>query len=213
MVIGCESRVCLRVLLSLMLACPSLGQQPTGSPKQKAGEPCTGYVPQFENITAKTGITFKHVSSPDKKFIVESMSAGVLLLDYDQDGWLDIYFTNAPTVEMARHGEKARSALYHNNHDGTFTDVTDKAGVAYPCWAMGGAVADFNNDGWPDVLVTCEEGVVLYRNNGDGTFTDVTKAAHLTDPRWSTGAAFADYDGDGFVDLFVSRYVEFDLRN
>ena len=83
------------------------------------------------------------------------------------------------TVEMALRGKKARSALYHNNHDGTFTDVTDKAGVGYPCWAMGAAVGDYNNDGWPDLLVTCFGGVVLYRNNGDGTFTDVTKAAGL----------------------------------
>src|SRR2546425_7454313 len=141
------------------------------------------------------------------------MSGGVLLLDYDQDGWLDIYFTNAPSVDQALLGTKAKSALYRNNHDGTFTDVTDQAGVGYPCWAIGGAVGDYNNDGWPDILVTCEEGLVLYRNNGDGTFTDVTKQAHLTDKRWSTGAAFADYDGDGFVDLMVSRYVEFDLNH
>lgn len=141
------------------------------------------------------------------------MAGGVLLLDYDGDGWPDIYFTNSPTVDMALHGQKAKSALYHNNHNGTFTDVTDKAGVGYPCWAMGGTVGDYNNDGWPDILVTCEEGLVLYRNNGDGTFTDVTKQAHLTDPRWTTGAAFADYDGDGFIDLMVSRYVEFDLNH
>jgi hypothetical protein len=165
----------------------------------------------FTDITASSGITFKHVVSPEKKYLIESMSGGVLLLDYDNDGWLDIYFTNAPSIAMAQHGQRARSALYRNNHDGTFTDVTDKAGVGYPCWAMGGAVGDYNNDGWPDILVTCEEGLVLYRNNGDGTFTDVAKQAHLTDPRWSTGAAFADYDGDGFVDLMVTRYVEFDL--
>jgi hypothetical protein len=168
---------------------------------------------QLVDVTAKSGIHFEHAISPEKKYLIESMSGGVLLLDYDQDGWLDIYFTNAPSVEMAKRGQKARSALYHNNHDGTFTDVSEKAGVAYPCWAMGGAVADYNNDGWPDMLITCEEGLVLYRNNGDGTFTDVSKEAHLTDPRWTTGAAFADYDGDGFVDLMVSRYVEFDLKN
>jgi hypothetical protein len=167
----------------------------------------------FTDITESAGIRFQHAVSPEKKYLVESMSGGVMLLDYDQDGWLDIYFTNAPSVDMAQHGEKARSALYHNNQNGTFSDVTDKAGVTYPCWAMGGAVADYNNDGWPDILVTCAEGVVLYRNNGKGSFTDVTRQAHLVDPRWATGAAFADYDGDGFVDLMITRYVELDLKN
>ena len=96
------------------------------------------------------------------------MSGGVALIDYDRDGWPDIYFTNAPDVDMQLAGKKARSALFHNNRDGTFTDVTDKAGVAYPCWANGAVVGDYNNDGWPDLLVTCFGGVVLYRNNGDG---------------------------------------------
>ena len=137
----------------------------------------------------------------------------MLIVDYDRDGWPDIYFTNSPTVEMALKGEKARSALYHNNHDGTFTDVTDKAGIASPCFAMGGAVGDYNNDGWPDLYVTCLGGNVLYRNNGDGTFTDVTKQAGVADGRWSTGAAFADFDGDGFVDLMVSNYVDFKLSD
>jgi hypothetical protein len=109
-------------------------------------------------------------------------------------------------------GKKARSALFHNNHDGTFTDVTDKAGVGYPCWANGAAVGDYNNDGWPDLLVTCFGGVVLYRNNGDGTFTDVTREAGLGgDTFWAMGAAFGDYDGDGFEDLFVSHYAALDL--
>jgi len=164
-------------------------------------------------MTSSSGIQFQHAISPEKKYIVEAMSGGVLLLDYDQDGWLDIYFTNAPSVAMALRGEKAKSALYRNNHDGTFTDVTDKAGVGYPCWAMGGAVADYNNDGWPDMLITCAEGMVLYRNNGNGTFSDTTKEAGLLDKRWTTGAAFGDYDADGFVDLMVTRYVEFDLKN
>jgi enediyne biosynthesis protein E4 len=185
-------------------------QKPAGKPTDKLPVTPTFH---FSDITAAAGIRFQHTVSLEKKYLIESMAGGVLLLDYDGDGWLDIYFTNAPSVDMAVHGQKAKSALYRNNHDGTFADVTEKAGVGYPCWAMGGAVGDYNNDGWPDILVTCEEGMVLYRNNGDGTFTDVTKQAHLTDPRWSTGAAFGDYDGDGRVDLMVSRYVEFDLNH
>jgi enediyne biosynthesis protein E4 len=173
-----------------------------------------GGLPQLVDITASTGITFDHLSSPEQKYIVESMSGGVALIDYDRDGWPDIYFTNAQSVDMALSGRRARSALYHNNHDGTFTDVTEKAGVGIPCWAMGAAVGDFNNDGWPDLVVTCFGGIVLYRNNGDGTFTDVTKQAGLGgDSGWATGAAFGDYDNDGFDDLFVSRYVDLKLDN
>jgi hypothetical protein len=97
-------------------------------------------LPQLVDITASTKIKFDHLSSPEQKYIVESMSGGVALIDYDRDGWPDIFFTNSPSVEMAKAGTKARSALFHNNHDGTFTDVSDKAGVAYPCWAMGAAV-------------------------------------------------------------------------
>jgi enediyne biosynthesis protein E4 len=171
-------------------------------------------VPQLVAITASTGIHFQHLSSPEQKYIVESMSGGVAVIDYDRDGWPDLYFTNAQSVEMAKAGKKARSALFHNNHDGTFTDVTDKAGVAYPCWANGVSVGDYNNDGLPDLLVTCLDGVVLYRNNGDGTFTDVTKQAGLaSDKGWATGSAFGDYDADGFADLFISHYVDINLDN
>ena len=171
-------------------------------------------LPQLVDITASTGIQFDHLSSPEQKYIVESMSGGVALIDYDRDGWPDIYFTNAQSVEMALAGKKSRSALYHNNHDGTFTDVTDKAGVGFPCWAMGAIVGDYNNDGWPDLLVTCLGGVVLYRNNGDGTFTDVTKQAGLNnDSGWASGAAFGDYDADGWQDLFVSHYVRVNLND
>src|ERR1700686_4988524 len=170
-------------------------------------------VPQLEDITEKVGIRFSHTSAPESRYIIESMSGGVLLLDYDRDGWLDIYFTNAPTVEMALKGQHARGALYHNNHDGTFTDVTDKAGIGKPCFAMGGAVGDYDNDGWPDIYVACYGGNVLYHNNGDGTFTDVTAKAGVRDGRFSTGAAFGDYDGDGYLDLMVTNYVDLDIHH
>lgn len=210
------------VIAILWLHAASVAQMGTPTPlppkerekaeaEKKASAVLSNY-PKLVDITALTGIHFDHRSSPEAKFIAESMSGGVALIDYDGDGWPDIYFTNAQTVDMARHGVKSRSALYHNNHDGTFTDVTDKAGVAYPCWAMGASVGDYNNDGLPDLLVTCLGGVVLYRNNGDGTFTDVTKASGLAiDSGWATGAAFGDYDQDGWPDLFVSHYVDFRL--
>ncbi len=172
------------------------------------------HVPRLVDITAKTGIHFEHLSSPEQKYIVESMSGGVALLDYDGDGWLDIYFTNAPSVSMAKAGTRARSALYRNNHDGTFTEVSDKAGVATPCWAMGAAVGDIDNDGWPDLAVSCFGGVVLYRNNHDGTFSDMTQRSGLAqDKGWATGLAFGDYDGDGFVDLFIPHYVDLDITH
>jgi hypothetical protein len=197
------------------IAQSSAAQQKTAkaAAKTEATEPAHDY-PELLDITASTGIKFEHLSSPEQKFIVESMSGGVALIDYDRDGWPDIYFTNAQSVEMAQHGQKARSALYHNNRDGTFTDVTDKAGIGYPCWAMGAVVGDYNNDGWPDLLVTCFGGMVLYKNNGDGTFSDATKSAALGgDQMWATGAAFGDYDSDGWVDLFVSHYVDFQLSD
>lgn len=170
-------------------------------------------IPQLTDIYAKTGIKFVHTSAPEKKYIVESMSGGVLLIDFDRDGFPDIYFTNAPTVEMALKNERSKSMLYRNNGNGTFTDVTDKAGVGFPGYAMGGAVGDYNNDGFPDMYITCLGGNVLYKNNGDGTFTDVAKSAKVTDGRWSAGAAFGDYDGDGFLDLFVANYVDFKLND
>jgi hypothetical protein len=176
--------------------------------------PAEPRLPQLVDITSSTRIQFRHLSSPEAKYIVESMSGGVALIDYNRDGWPDIYFTNAPSVQMTLAGKEARGALYRNNHDGTFTDVTDEAGVAIPCWAMGAAVGDYNNDGWPDLLITCFGGVVLYRNNGNGTFTDVTKQAGLrNDTLWATGAAFGDYDNDGWADLFVSHYVDLNLKD
>jgi hypothetical protein len=201
------------LFLAARLACAQGGHpQPPPPPPGAKSSKCKGRpIPQLEDITAKTGINFKHTSDPAKKYIVESMSGGVILFDYDRDGWLDIYFTNAPSVEMAIKGQKAPGALYRNNHDGTFTDVTAKSGLNSPCFAMGGAVGDYDNDGWPDLYLTCLGGNVLYHNNGDGTFTDVTAKAGVADGRWSTGASFGDYDGDGFLDLMVTNYVDFHL--
>jgi hypothetical protein len=210
---------CLRAFsLFLLSAQVTLAQEshpkpPPPPPGAKAVKCAGREVPQFTDITSKTGIHFNHVSSSDSKYVVESMSGGVLLIDYDRDGYPDIYFTNAPTVDMAIKGQTARGALYHNNHDGTFTDVTENAGLATPCFAMGGAVGDYNNDGWPDIYLTCLGGNKLFKNNGDGTFTDVTKQAGIADGRWSTGAAFGDYDGDGNLDLMVTNYVDFHLND
>ena len=204
-----------RFALLFSLLCPpklwprGIAQGSGPPPGLKANKCHDRPIPQLEDVTQRAGIHFRHVFAP--KYIVESMSGGVLLLDYDRDGWPDIYFTNAPTVDMALRGQKASGALYHNNHDGTFTDVTETAGVATPCFAMGGAVGDYNNDGWPDIYITSWGGNILYRNNGDGTFTDVTAKAGVADGRWSTGAAFGDYDGDGFVDLMVANYVDLHL--
>jgi hypothetical protein len=168
---------------------------------------------QLTDVTAKAGITFRHVASPDKKYIVESVSGGVALFDYDNDGLLDIFFVNSLTVDLVKSGGKTRSALYRNNGDGTFADVTDKTGVGDIGWGMGAAVGDYDNDGFDDLYVTCLGPNHLLKNNGDGTFKDVTAKAGVGDPRWSTGAAFVDYDNDGRLDLFVANYVDFDIAH
>jgi hypothetical protein len=209
----------LRPILSLLLvlylpvAALAQGAHPAPPPPRPGAKNvlCSGrLIPQLEDITDKAGIHFHHIGAPEKKYIVESMSGGVILIDYDRDGWPDIYFTNAPTYEMARQHKTAPGALYHNNHDGTFTDVTARSGIA-PCFAMGGAAGDYDNDGWPDLYITCLGGNHLYHNNGDGTFSDVTANAGVADGRWSTGAAFGDYDRDGFLDLMVTNYIDFHL--
>ena len=168
---------------------------------------------QFNDITSPSGITFKHTLSTEKKYITESMSGGVALFDYDNDGYLDIFFVNSLTVELVKANKKTRSVLYRNNHDGTFSDVTDKAKVGDVGWGMGCAVGDFNNDGFDDLYVTSIGPDHLFKNNGNGTFTDVTQKAGVSDPRFSTGAAFLDYDNDGKLDLFVTNYVGFDMNN
>ncbi len=166
---------------------------------------------RLTDVTEASGVTFRHVASPDKKYIVESMSGGVALFDYDADGLLDLFLVNSLTVELVKSGGKTRSALYRNQGDGTFKDVTDRAGLADVGWGMGAAAGDYDNDGRIDLYVTCLGPNRLYRNQGDGTFADVTAKAGVADPRWSTGAAFVDYDNDGRLDLFVANYVDFQL--
>src|SRR5215475_1500370 len=167
----------------------------------------------FSDITGAAGLDkFHHVSGTrDKSTIVETPGSGVALLDYDNDGWLDIYLLNGSTFTAFK-GKEAppRAMLLHNNHDGTFTDVTDKAGVANERWGFGVAVADFDNDGWPDIYVSNFGKNRLYHNNHDGTFTDVAEKAGVALGGWSTGATWGDYDHDGLLDLFVPGYVKFD---
>ncbi|HYO62762.1 MAG TPA: CRTAC1 family protein [Pyrinomonadaceae bacterium] len=181
------------------------------SPARAAAQQAAGV--RFADVTEAAGVTFRHVSTPEKRYIVESMSGGVALLDFDNDGHLDIYFVNSLTVDLVRSKGKTRSVLYRNRGDGTFTDVTDRAGVGDIGWGMGVAVGDYDNDGFQDLYVTCVGPNHLLRNTGDGTFTDVTKRAGVGDPRWSAGASFVDYDNDGWLDLFVSNYVAFDFNN
>ena len=209
---GAESRTWV-ARLAIIAICTTLVLQPALAQQAQNYKCNRPDLPKLADITAKTGIKFSHDYDPDKRYITESMSGGVVIVDYDRDGWQDIYFTNAPTVAMSLANKGARSELYRNNGDGTFTDVSDKAGVSHPCIAFGGSVGDYNNDNWPDMYVTCLGENVLYRNNGDGTFTDVAKQAGVADPRWSMGSSFGDYDNDGFVDLMVTNYVDFRLND
>jgi enediyne biosynthesis protein E4 len=165
----------------------------------------------FRDVTRETGIAFLHHAAPEKKYIVESMSGGVALFDFDNDGLPDVYFVDSLTVDTARDPKAARSALYRNLGNGRFEDVTDRAGIGHPGWGMGVCTADVDGDGWEDVYVTALGGNHLYHNNHDGTFSDVTERAGVAGGGWSTGCGFADYDRDGRLDLFVSRYVKIDL--
>ncbi len=170
----------------------------------------------FEDITTKSGLgSFHHVMGrPGKTLILETLGSGVALLDYDNDGWLDIFLVNGSTWDaLAGKAAPPHAALFHNNHDGTFTDVTAKAGVANDRWGFGAVVGDFDNDGWPDIYVSNYGKNRLYRNNHDGTFTDVAEKAGVTLGNWSAGATWGDFDGDGRLDLFVPGYVHYDMAN
>jgi enediyne biosynthesis protein E4 len=168
----------------------------------------------FTDVAAKAGLTAPVIYGPvdTNPYILDSIGCGAAFLDYDNDGWLDIFLLSGTRRENAPPNTSNR--LYHNNRDGTFTDVTEKAGLTRTGWACGLTVADYNNDGFDDIFITYWGHNVLYRNNGNGTFTDATREAGLFDERvrWSTGCTFVDYDRDGNVDLFVSRYLQFDLQ-
>jgi enediyne biosynthesis protein E4 len=168
----------------------------------------------FQDMAEKAGLTrWRHGMGTDElRFILETVGSGVALLDYDNDGWLDIYLVNGSTYDaMTGKASPPHAALFHNNHDGTFTDVAEKAGVTNDRWGFGVAVGDYDNDGWPDLYVTNFGKNRLFHNNHDGTFTDVGEKAGVTLGNWSTGATFGDFDGDGRLDLFVPGYVHYDI--
>jgi enediyne biosynthesis protein E4 len=188
---------------------PITAQIPPASPHAAFGV-------TYADVTQAARIeTFRHVSgTAAKDYILDATGAGCAFFDYDNDGWQDIYLVNSSTIRALRGQEKApRAALFHNNRDGTFTDVTENAGVANERWGQGVCAGDFDNDGWADLYVTNFGQNRLYRNNHDGTFSDIAAKAGVLIGEWSTGCAFGDYDGDGRLDLFVAGYVDFDLNH
>ncbi len=169
----------------------------------------------FTDITASVGLSHaKNISgsTTDKQFLLEEMGAGVALFDYDNDGWLDIFLVNGTSLDPTPRDRKPTSFLFHNNRDGTFSDVTEKAGLTHSGWGQGCCVGDYDNDGFEDLFVSYWGRNVLYHNNGDGTFIDVSEKAGVagTENRWGAGCCFLDYDRDGNLDLFVANYVNFD---
>lgn len=181
-----------------------------GSPLLAANRP--GASPVFEEVSAAaSGISWVHTAgrSPTK-YLPETSGAGCAFLDYDNDGWMDIYLVNSGKCDFYKPPRPLRNALYRNNRDGTFTDVTEKAGVGGGGYGMGVAVGDYNGDGFADIYLTQYGRSILYRNNGDGTFTDVTEKAGVGAPGWATSAVWFDYDNDGRLDLFVCQFVKSD---
>ena len=176
---------------------------------------------QFVNVAAKAGLNAKTIFGAEQsnKYLLETTGCGVAFVDYDDDGWLDLFFVNGTRFETTfPKGKEPVSRLYKNNRDGTFTDVTLKAGLARTGWGQGVCAGDYNNDGHIDLFVSYWGDCALYRNNGDGTFTDVAEKAGVTTrttsglKRWNTGCAFLDYDKDGYLDLYVANYIDFDPK-
>ncbi|HUC54076.1 MAG TPA: CRTAC1 family protein [Candidatus Cybelea sp.] len=171
-------------------------------------------IAHFTDMAQKAGLTAPVIFGGEttKKYIIETTGTGVAIFDYDNDGWPDIFVVNGTKLEALPTAKAPTSHLYHNNHDGTFTDVTEKAGLTHTGWGQGVCVGDYDNDGFEDLYVTYYGKNVLYHNNGNGTFTDVSEKAHVggSGRMWGTGCAFVDYDRDGKLDLIVANYVDFD---
>jgi enediyne biosynthesis protein E4 len=170
----------------------------------------------FIDVARQSGLNAKTIYGGEHKnrYLLETTGCGVAFFDYDHDDWVDIFLVNGSRIEGFPKGQEPISHLFKNNRDGTFTDVTAKAGLAHSGWGQGCCVGDYNNDGWNDLFVSYYGQNVLYRNNGDGTFTDVTAKAGLlqSKTRWNSGCAFLDYDRDGNLDLFVANYIDFDIK-
>src|SRR6202171_2345158 len=196
----------MRCIVMLLLICA----QAAGFQLPRAIAQTAVPVTFIEVSSKESGITWTHnnAGSPELH-LPETVGAGCAFFDYDNDGWMDIYLVNSGRSDFFTPPTPLKNALYHNNHDGTFTDVTDKAGVAGGTFGMGVAAADYDGDGWIDLYVTSYGRNILYHNNGDGTFTDVTERAGVVAPGWSSSAVWFDYDNDGKLDLFVCQFVEF----
>jgi len=183
--------------------------------QQKTAAPGADLGVSFLNVARESGLNAKTIFGGEhkNKYLLETTGCGVAFYDYDNDGWLDIFLVNGSRLEGFPKGSEPTSHLFRNNRDGTFTDVTLKAGVAHSGWGQAVCVGDYDNDGWDDLFVTYFGKNVLYHNNGDGTFTDVSQKAGVagTGTRWNTGCAFVDYDRDGKLDLFVANYIDLDL--
>ncbi len=186
---------------------------PKGIPSPVTGTPLGV---QFEDVALKAGLTSKTIFGGEhrNKYLLETTGCGVAFFDYDQDDWIDIFLVNGWRLEGFPKGQEPICHLFKNNRDGTFTDVTLKAGLARSGWGQACCVGDYNNDGWNDLFVSYYGQNSLFRNNGNGTFTDVTKEAGLQQDRlrWNSGCTFLDYDKDGFLDLFVGNYIDFDVK-